>query len=59
MTAVVVDHLRQHETITMGQTRDLLSSSRRYVQPLLEYLDRERITLRRGDERVLGPRAPI
>ena len=59
MTAVVVDHLRQHETITMGQARDLLSSSRRYVQPFLEYLDRERITLRRGDERVLGPRAPI
>jgi selenocysteine-specific elongation factor len=59
MTAVVVDHLRQHETITMGQARDLLASSRRYVQPLLEHLDRERITLRRGDERVLGPRAPI
>ncbi|HLF79008.1 MAG TPA: selenocysteine-specific translation elongation factor [Dehalococcoidia bacterium] len=58
MIEAVVAHLRQRETITMAEARDLLGSSRRYVQPFLESLDAARITLRRGDERVLGPRAP-
>jgi selenocysteine-specific elongation factor len=58
MSDAVVAHLRQHGTITMGQARDLLGSSRRYVQPFLEHLDAARVTMRRGDERVLGPRAP-
>jgi selenocysteine-specific elongation factor len=57
MVSMVVARLRESKTISLGEVRDLLGSSRRYVQPLLEYLDRERITLRRGDERVLGPRA--
>ena len=38
---------------TMADARDLLGSSRRYVQPFLEELDQRRVTLRRGDERVL------
>jgi selenocysteine-specific elongation factor len=58
MTEAVIAYLREHETVTMAQARDLLGSSRRYVQPFLEFLDAARITMRRGDERVLGPRAP-
>jgi selenocysteine-specific elongation factor len=53
MTAKVVAALQTQETITMGQVRDLLGSSRRYVQPFLEELDRRRVTMRRGDERLL------
>jgi selenocysteine-specific elongation factor len=53
MTARVVDALRSQETITMAQVRDLLASSRRYVQPFLEELDRRHVTMRRGDERLL------
>jgi selenocysteine-specific elongation factor len=53
MTRAVVDHLKRHETITMGQARDLLGSSRRYMQPFLEELDRRHVTMRRGDERLL------
>ena len=43
--------------ITVAQVRDMFGTSRRYVLSLLEHLDSERVTLRRGDERVLGPRA--
>ncbi|HLG10950.1 MAG TPA: SelB C-terminal domain-containing protein [Dehalococcoidia bacterium] len=53
MTSRVVEALKTQETITMAQVRDLLSSSRRYVQPFLEELDRRHVTMRRGDERLL------
>ncbi len=53
MTEKVVAALQTQETITMAQVRDLLGSSRRYVQPFLEELDRRHITMRRGDERLL------
>jgi selenocysteine-specific elongation factor len=53
MTRLVVDRLRLKGTITMGEVRDLLGSSRRYVQPFLEELDRRHVTMRRGDERLL------
>ena len=56
-TGLVIGALRDKGTITLAEVRDLLGTSRRYVQALLEHLDRERVTMRRGDERVLGPRA--
>jgi len=57
MVAQVVARLEEKGTITMAEARDLFGSSRRYMQPFLEHLDRQRITVRRGDERVLrrGP----
>jgi selenocysteine-specific elongation factor len=58
MVEAVLAHLRAKGTITVADTRDLFGTSRRYVLALLDDLDAERITLRRGDERVLGPRAP-
>ncbi len=39
--------------ITLGEVRDMFGTSRKYVQALLEYLDREKITKRVGDDRVL------
>ena len=39
-------------SITLAQFRDQLQTSRKYAQAILEYLDRQRITRRRGDERV-------
>jgi len=35
--------------------RDLLGSTRKYVVPILTWLDREGVTRRRGDDRVPGP----
>jgi selenocysteine-specific elongation factor len=53
MTSKVIEALKTQETITMAQVRDILGSSRRYVQPFLEELDRRHVTMRRGDERLL------
>jgi selenocysteine-specific elongation factor len=33
--------------------KDLIGVTRKYAIPLLEYLDRERVTRRVGDERVI------
>jgi selenocysteine-specific elongation factor len=52
----VVAHLKDRETITLAQVRDLLGTSRRYAQALLEHMDQHRITRRVGDERVLRRR---
>jgi selenocysteine-specific elongation factor len=39
--------------MTLAETRDLFGTSRKYAQAVLEYLDREKITKRVGDDRVL------
>lgn len=39
--------------IGVGQFKDLTGVSRKYAIPLLEYLDREHITRREGDERII------
>ena len=58
MVERVVAHLKERQTVTLAQVRDLLGTSRKYAQALLENMDQERITRRVGDERVLrgGPR---
>lgn len=39
--------------IDVARFKDLTAVSRKYAIPLLEYLDRERVTRRVGDERVI------
>jgi selenocysteine-specific elongation factor len=39
--------------ITLGEARDLLGTSRKYAQALLEHLDAEHLTVRQGDRHVL------
>ena len=39
--------------IDVARFKDLTGVSRKYAIPLLEYLDRERVTRRVGDERVI------
>jgi len=46
-------HLREHETITLAQVRDMFNTSRKYAQALLEHMDAKHITRRLGDVRVL------
>ena len=50
----LVSYLREHETMTAAEARDLLGTTRKYILPLLEHLDERRITRRLGDQRVLG-----
>ncbi|MDP3049913.1 MAG: SelB C-terminal domain-containing protein, partial [Eubacteriales bacterium] len=47
-------YFRENGEITLGEARDLLSSSRKYILPLLEYLDQQRFTKRVGDKRKLS-----
>ncbi|MBI2935570.1 MAG: SelB C-terminal domain-containing protein, partial [Chloroflexi bacterium] len=49
----IVAHLREHKTITVGEVRDMFSTSRKYALALLEHLDQRHVTRRVGDERVL------
>ena len=53
MVERVVAHLNERRTVTLAQVRDLLGTSRKYAQALLEHMDEQRITRRVGDERVL------
>lgn len=53
MKEAVIDYLRENNTITIGEVRDLLHISRKYIIPLLTRMDEEGITIRKGNERVL------
>jgi hypothetical protein len=50
---LVVEECERTGTITLARFRDLLGSSRRVSQLLLERFDADRVTLRVGDERRL------
>ena len=53
MVQKVVDRLKEKGRITLAEVRDLLRTSRKYAQALLEYMDGQKITRRIGDDRVL------
>ncbi|HEX3030921.1 MAG TPA: selenocysteine-specific translation elongation factor [Bacillota bacterium] len=48
----IVTQLEANQQISLAEVRDLLGSSRKYILPLLEYLDRTKVTRRVGDARV-------
>lgn len=49
----LTDYKTRSSNIDVGQFKDLTGVSRKYAIPLLEYLDRERITRRMGDVRAI------
>jgi selenocysteine-specific elongation factor len=53
MTDKVILHLQTSGSITVAEARTMFNSSRKYVLPLLEYLDQQHVTRRVGDSRVL------
>jgi selenocysteine-specific elongation factor len=53
MVERIVELARKQGKVSVADVRTLFNSSRKYVLPLLEYLDSQRITRRVGDERVL------
>jgi selenocysteine-specific elongation factor len=48
----VMAQLLKNGKITLAEVRDLLKTSRKYAQALMEYLDGQKITRRVGDDRV-------
>jgi selenocysteine-specific elongation factor len=60
----LVKRLKNEGSITPSKFQEITKTSRKYNIPLLEYFDREKITLRIGDQRVLrgagnSPEAPV
>jgi len=53
-TSLIRAHLAEQKELSLGGMRDLLQTSRKYTLPLLEYMDRMKITKRVGDTRVAG-----
>jgi selenocysteine-specific elongation factor len=49
----VAEFIQREGGLTPSQFHDITGSSRKYNIPLLEYFDRQRFTLRVGDQRVL------
>ena len=55
----VIGALREHGSVTVADVRDLLGSTRKYVMPIVGWLDRTGVTRRLGDDRVPGPTSGI
>jgi selenocysteine-specific elongation factor len=49
----LVAFLRERREITTQEFKDLVGATRKHVIPLAEYFDREKVTLRVGEKRVL------
>ncbi|MFL5912084.1 MAG: selenocysteine-specific translation elongation factor [Gaiellaceae bacterium] len=56
LEARVVAICERDGSATIASVRDELATSRKYAQALLEHLDAEKVTVRRGDEHVLRRR---
>ena len=52
----LVDYLKSHGEITTPQFKEMVSVSRKYLIPLIEYFDSTNVTLRVGDSRKLRNR---
>jgi len=55
----VVRALRKQGSVTVADVRDLLGSTRKYVLPIVGWLDRIGVTRRLDDDRVPGPASGI
>jgi selenocysteine-specific elongation factor len=52
---IIHKYYQTHETMSVGELRDLLQTSRKTAVPLMEYLDSNKYTFRKGDVRIAGP----
>ncbi|EPR44291.1 selenocysteine-specific translation elongation factor [Desulfovibrio sp. X2] len=56
LVAMITEWFKQNDDLGPGSLRDLTGLSRKYAIPLLEWLDKEKITVRVGDKRLLRKR---
>ena len=49
----LVRHINENGKITLAEFRDMLGTSRKYAMAILDYTDRNKITLKEDDYRVL------
>ncbi|MBL8100488.1 MAG: selenocysteine-specific translation elongation factor [Anaerolineales bacterium] len=53
MVDKIKSHIKQNGQITLAEVRDIFSTTRKYAQALLEYLDSIQVTVRKEDARIL------
>jgi len=53
LKGLLAEQKKKSDRLSVLQFKDLTGISRKYAIPLLEYLDRERVTRRAGDERLI------
>jgi len=53
----IADAVLDRGELTVADVRDILGSTRKYVLPIVNRMDAEGVTRRRGDVRIPGPRA--
>ncbi|MDP2720018.1 MAG: SelB C-terminal domain-containing protein, partial [Dehalococcoidia bacterium] len=58
MVGGIIEKIKAEGKITLGEVRDMFSTSRKYAQGIIEHLDEQKITRRVGDERVLRDSSP-
>ena len=51
---IIQQHFSTHQTLSIGEIRDLLNTSRRMIIPVMEYYDSNNYTVRDGDSRRPG-----
>ncbi len=56
--AKVAGYFGTHERLGVAEFKDLVGVTRKHAIPILEFLDREGLTMRSGDFRLKGRRAP-
>jgi selenocysteine-specific elongation factor len=53
---LVIEHIKQHGSVTAAELRDKMGVTRKYTVAILEYLDTIQVTHRVGDKRILRQR---
>jgi selenocysteine-specific elongation factor len=53
MVGKITARIKEKGKISLGELRDMFGTSRKYAQALLEYLDREKVTRRAGNDRIV------
>ena len=53
LSSKIIEFLKENESITLGEAKELLGLSRKYLVGILEYLDKEGVTKRVQDKRLL------
>ena len=56
VSELLIAHLRENETITVAEFREMAQTSRKYAVPFLEYCDTQNLTIRDDNVRRLHPR---
>lgn len=51
--SLILQHLKENNQITLAEVRDILKTSRKYALPIISFLDKQKITRRIDDKRVL------